>query len=310
MKADNQTILFPPLSGLLFLSGMVLVGLFLGNVLGMLYLKAQGIEDIMALMSNPQSYPHSRTALLVVQLMTALIGFIAVPLAFTRFIHWQKISSYNSYFPEKQLLVLLIAIVFTIAFMPFNALFIRLNEAMQLPESLKTLEEAMRAKEDELNKLTQFLINFESYPQALLGLIVIAVVPGIGEELLFRGTLQPIFVRLFRNQHVAIWVTAIVFSAIHFQFYGFLPRMLLGAAFGYLYWWSGNIYVPMLAHFTNNAFTVVMVWLYNQKMTQLNFEEAQDVPVWLSLVSGVVSVALLWYIFQLCRQRFLSFYEK
>lgn len=310
MKAENQTILFPPFSGLLFLSGMVLVGLFVGNLLGMLYLKAQGIEDIMALMSNPQSYPHSRTALLVVQLMTALIGFIAVPLAYTRFIHWQKLSSYNLYFADKQAVVLLLVVAFTIAFMPFNALFIRLNEAMQLPESLKSLEVAMRAKEDELNKLTQFLIDFESYPQAVLGLIVIAVVPGIGEELLFRGTLQPIFARLFRNQHVAIWVTAVVFSAIHFQFYGFLPRMLLGAAFGYLYWWSGNIYVPMLAHFTNNAFTVIMVWLYNQKMTQLNFEEAQAVPVWLSLVSGVVSGALLWYIFRLCRERFMAFYEK
>ena len=81
------------------------------------------------------------------------------------------------------------------------------------------------------------------------------------------------------NIHFAIWLSAIIFSAIHFQFYGFIPRLLLGALFGYLYYWSGNLLIPMFAHFVNNAFGVIMIYLHRHEITDLNVEDNTAAPL-------------------------------
>jgi membrane protease YdiL (CAAX protease family) len=111
-----------------------------------------------------------------------------------------------------------------------------------------------------MQELTTYLTNFENIVEFLAAIVILAVVPAIGEELLFRGILQNKITLLTKNYHVAIWVSAIIFSAIHFQFYGFVPRVLLGALFGYLYVWSGNLGVAILAHFINNGFTLFLIY--------------------------------------------------
>jgi membrane protease YdiL (CAAX protease family) len=92
----------------------------------------------------------------------------------------------------------------------------------------------------------------------LLNLLVIAIVPAIGEELLFRGYLQQSFSNWLSNPHVAIIVTAVLFSAIHLHFQAFLPRFILGVLLGYLFYWSGSLWLPILAHFANNAQAVII----------------------------------------------------
>jgi hypothetical protein len=111
----------------------------------------------------------------------------------------------------------------------------------------------------------------DNYKDLVLNLFVLAVIPALGEELLFRGLLQKMFNELFKNKHIAILVTAAIFSAIHMQFYGFIPRMLLGALFGYLLVWSGSIWVPVLAHFFNNAMVVIFSYLSSKSL--LPFDE-------------------------------------
>jgi membrane protease YdiL (CAAX protease family) len=112
--------------------------------------------------------------------------------------------------------------------------------------------------EAEALKITKAFLQMNSIDVLLINLFVVAILPGIGEELLFRGVLQNIFKNVFNNTHVSIWLTAILFSAMHMQFLGFIPRMLLGALFGYLYIWSGSIWLPMIAHFINNGVAVLM----------------------------------------------------
>ena len=132
----------------------------------------------------------------------------------------------------------------------------------------------------------------------LVAMLVIAVLPAIGEELVFRGLIQNELYRGTKNIHVAIWVAAILFSAIHFQFFGFVPRLLLGALFGYLYYWSRNLWIPILAHFVNNGLSVLVMYFYQRGSFEYDLENPESVPLNAVIISGVVTIGLLYYLYQ------------
>jgi membrane protease YdiL (CAAX protease family) len=111
----------------------------------------------------------------------------------------------------------------------------------------------------------------------------------LGEEIFFRGVLQSLFERYLGNSHAAIWIAAAIFSFIHFQFYGFFPRLLLGAFFGYLYVWFRTIWVPIVAHFFNNGWTLTMHYMYQQKQIDIDPEQMGTlIPWWSALVSLIL----------------------
>ena len=132
-----------------------------------------------------------------------------------------------------------------------------LNQQMELPAFLAPVEEWMRAQEDLAERLTMTLLSDNHVEAIIANLIVIALAAGITEEFLFRGALQRVIGKYTTNPHTVIWIAAALFSAFHLQFYGFLPRMLLGAYFGYLLYWGKSIWLPVFAHFTNNAIAVI-----------------------------------------------------
>lgn len=132
-----------------------------------------------------------------------------------------------------------------------------LNQQMELPAFLAPVEEWMRAQEDLAERLTMTLLSDNHVEAIIANLIVIALAAGITEEFLFRGALQRVIGKYTTNPHTVIWIAATLFSAFHLQFYGFLPRMLLGAYFGYLLYWGKSIWLPVFAHFTNNAVAVI-----------------------------------------------------
>ncbi len=129
--------------------------------------------------------------------------------------------------------------------------------------------------------------------------MVIAVVAGLAEELIFRGCLQQIMQQIVKNKHIAVWVTAFIFSAIHFQFYGFLPRMLLGALLGYLFLWSGNIWVPIIVHTANNVIGVITAYLYfdTPKYEQITSYKIEHQISYI-ILSVVLSVLFLFVIYK------------
>ena len=143
--------------------------------------------------------------------------------------------------------------------------------------------------------LTEFLTEFESPGYFILAIVVIAVIPGVGEELLFRGFLQNILKRIFKNDHIAIWIAAILFSAIHFQFYGFIPRMLLGALFGYLYVWTGNLLIPIIAHFLNNSISLIALYIYQKGLIDIDVESTEALPIAYVLIFSTLFVVTLMY---------------
>jgi membrane protease YdiL (CAAX protease family) len=152
---------------------------------------------------------------------------------------------------------MIFVVVLVFCLFPINGITGELNGDMKLPGWLSGVEEWISSKENEANGLISLLITSDTIGLMFLNIFILAVLPAICEELLFRGVFQRIFYGFFRSPHSAIWIISFLFSFIHLQFYGFLPRLILGLTFGYLYYWSGTLWLPMLAHFVNNAVPVV-----------------------------------------------------
>lgn len=246
------------------------------------------------LAANPAASPNSWYELMVLQAVNHLGTFLLPALAYWYMIERRTWDQFNPRTVSAVAGLGLIGLI-VIAFMPFDGLIIEWNQNLHLPETLAPIEQWIRNKEKGLEGITKYLTTFSTSGQLIVAILVIAVIPAIGEETLFRGILQRNISYWTGNVHVGIWLAAALFSAIHVQFLGFFPRMLLGALFGYLYLWSGNLWVPILAHFVNNGFTVLMVYLHQQKMIAMDIESTESVPVLGALVSGIVTVGLLYY---------------
>ncbi|WPP48512.1 CPBP family intramembrane glutamic endopeptidase [Catalinimonas niigatensis] len=292
-------------ASLLLLIGFIMLGLILGNLAGIvisLPLFGADYQSLLSAFTDPASSPYSRQALLIIQACSSLFGFIFAPLAFWKFIEKKSVPSifHNRYL---EIVLILLVGVSVIGFMLANSVVIEWNMNLDLGLFSASFEEWASAKEEELKELTEYITRFESIGGLLVGVLVIAVFPAIGEELVFRGLGQRMLQGLTRSPHAGIWIAAFLFSFIHLQFYGFFPRFLLGALFGYLYYWSGNLWYPIFAHFVNNGFTLIMLYLYQQKTTDLNVEATEVVPLGTALLALLVTIGLLIYfrkrIFQL-----------
>ena len=148
-----------------------------------------------------------------------------------------------------------------------------MNEMMKLPVSLSGLEKWMKDTEEEAGRITDAFLEVSTTGGFLVNLMMIAIIPAIGEELFFRGILQRLFSEWFRNVHIAVFFTAFLFGAIHMQFYGLLPRVILGVMFGYFYVWTGSLWVPILAHFLNNGAAVIVSFLAGKGVIKTNYED-------------------------------------
>lgn len=299
----------PTLGGLIMLVGFILMGgvvstYFLFGILalskGMSFAETQSY--LKALASNPMNFPNSWNELMILQAINHLGTFLLPALAYWYVIERRTWKQFNGR-PASAVAGFGLVGLIVIAFMPFDGLIIEWNQNLHLPETLAPVEQWIRNQEDKMEGVTKYLTTFQTTSQLLIALLVVGVIPAIGEEVLFRGILQRNFSYWTGNVHVGIWLAAALFSAIHVQFLGFVPRMLLGALFGYLYLWSGNLWVPITAHFVNNGFTVLMVYLYQKKVVSMDIESTESVPILGALVALGATAGLLYYFRKLNQQR-------
>ncbi len=283
----------------LVLLGCLIAGFFIaqfGSVVAVALFNGFDINAVFSILSPPFTDESTRVPLLLAQGANSFILFIATPFFYLHFYEQVNpkgvITAGNT--PNSKLL--LITIVLVIVYMPISAYTAFWNESIEIPGAFGELAQKM---EEQLKELTLFMVNFSSFGQFLLGLIIIAVIPGIGEELLFRGVIQNKILKSFGNVHLAIWITAFLFSAFHFQFYGFIPRMLLGGLFGYLYIWSGSIIVPMLAHFVNNGFTLLMMYLNKSGASEIEIDSPDSYSLLGAVVSIILVSGIIWYFRQI-----------
>lgn len=168
-----------------------------------------------------------------------------------------------------------------------------LNQAIRLPEFLSGIESWMSDMEERAMSLTESFLHVTTLGGLLVNLLMISVIPGLGEELFFRGLLQKLFHAWLKNIHVAVVLSALLFSALHMQFYGFIPRFFLGLLFGYLFVWSGNIWYPVLAHLLHNAIPVTVYYLHARGTIQTAFDEVGTGSVaWIYALSGFVFMVI------------------
>lgn len=190
---------------------------------------------------------------------------------------------------------ILLAIAAMIVSVPAMNLIISWNESLHLPESLSAIEQAMRQLEDNAKNATDLLMQGASVWSMLVSVLIVGVLAGFSEEIFFRGAFQRILQAGKVNGHAAVWTVAIIFSLFHFQMFGFVPRMLLGAFFGYLLWWTNSLWVPIIAHAFNNSIVVYTTWRVannpDSPLAALN-----DTNMWSTtdsaIVGAVVSVLL------------------
>lgn len=284
-----------PWISFLILMVMVFAGLFIGQFLGLLFILPLFDFDIYkteSLLENLFSNPQFKLPVMIFQGSAAICAFIVAPLVYLYFI---EKKSLKIFFNNRNILLipLVLTVIIVIAFMAVNSVFIDWNANLTLPDFLQPFEEWALQKELMARELTEFLTDFENPGQFLMGIIVIALIPAIGEELLFRGLIQNQFYHITKNIHLAIWIAGFLFSLFHFQFYGLIPRMLLGVLFGYLYYWSANLMVPMLAHFVNNGFTLSMFYLYQIKKIEYDIENVDSIPLGTVVFSLVLCTAIL-----------------
>lgn len=186
-----------------------------------------------------------------------------------------------------------------VAALPMMNYLVDWNEHIRLPASLHGIEQQLRAMEDSAQLVTQGMLNTSSWIVMLLMVLVVGVLTGLGEEIFFRaGLLGSMHYGKVRC-HVAVWTVALIFSAFHLQFYGFVPRLLLGAWFGYLMLWSGEVWTPIIAHALNNSAVVIFTFLDNNHYVEGNIIESLGVPQagerpWLAVASALVTALVIW----------------
>lgn len=273
-------------------AGFVVVGPMIGIILAMPFYDGTLLDFIQTL-SDPVGHPEIKLPFFIVQGAATLIGLIVAPALLL--LAKKKTLRLLSTVPKVSLTLYLLVPIITIAFMLVNSPFIEWNAGIQFPEFLSSFEEWAKTREEFAMKVTTFLTTFDTSGELIIGLVVIAVLPAIGEEFVFRGLIQPQLHKNTGNVHAAIWISAILFSAMHMQFFGFVPRMLLGALFGYLYYWSGNLWLAILAHFVNNGFSVLMLYSHQQGVSKLDMNSTESAPWGAVLGAAIVSFILLYF---------------
>ena len=159
-----------------------------------------------------------------------------------------------------------VIVLFCIVSLPAMNWLVDINESMKLPAWMSGIEHMMRAMEDDAADTTRELLDIHSVGQFLSTLLVVGFMAGLSEEMLFRGAMLRTMQDSRLGTHAVVWIVAIVFSAFHMQFYGFFPRMLMGAMFGYLFVWTGNLWVPIIMHFVNNGIAVIAFYILGNKV--------------------------------------------
>lgn len=275
---------------------LLIVGLMLGGFLLNLLVSLVGIIPFKGLggFNEIVSNPSENVALLkLLQTLQSICLFIIPAYIYAHILS----GNYKSFFLFKRSLnqrTALIIIISIIAAIPFINLLGELNTKMVLPESLSFIEEWMKMAEERAASTTALLVSGKGIFALLINLVMIAVLPAIGEEMIFRGVFQRIFLKSFQNMHVAVLLSAFFFSAFHLQFYGFLPRFFIGILLGYLYMASGNIWLPILAHFINNAVATIFYYLFNNGIITEDLDQLGTGSGW---TMGVLSAGMLLIIY-------------
>lgn len=276
---------------IVFFTGILIAVPFFGTDIMDILSQAAGLEN-----------PEDIALMKYFQIVSQIGMFVIPPLIFSLLISARPMKYlWLHRMPGMLTVISTFILIFTI--LPGITWMVSINQQLSLPEWLNGIENWMRESEENAARLTEAFLQADTISGLLVNLFMVALLASVGEELLFRGVLLRILKQGFQNVHVAVWVSAFLFSLFHLQFYGFLPRMALGVIFGYLLVWSGSLWLPITAHFINNASAVIIDYSYNTGTTETPVENFGDVQNnFLFILSLVISAILMTMIFYLNKE--------
>lgn len=257
-----------------------------------------GFFNILNLMTHKDYNNHLTVNIFKYLQIWQTIGLFLIPPIILGYLFSDNLFDYLRLNKRTSFISLLLALMIVYTSMPLIEWMLDMNSKLVLPHQLKSLETWMKSAEDEAAVITKAFLNVTTTRGLFLNAFMIALLPAIGEEFLFRG----LFVRFFKDwtksTHTAVWLSAIIFSLIHFQFYGFVPRMMLGVLLGYLFVWSGTIWVPVFAHFINNGTAVISSYLFSKSIIKTDMDKMiSDQSGITLLLLSIVSVTVFIYLF-------------
>lgn len=293
-----------PFTQLLLLIGLILAGLIFSSVFGVaLALPFFGMEAFQGISNIDENSPIWLVNFAKYMQIISQIGLFILPAWLFAYFTQKKQWQYLKISKKISGLLIISGVVLIIAAIPLINALLEWNQKLNLPESMAGIESWMRDTELAAEKLTKAFLRADNFGVFLINILMIGILPAIGEELLFRGCLQQIFRQWFRNHHLAVWITAFIFSFIHFQFYGFVPRMFLGVILGYVFVWSANLWLPMIIHFVNNAMAVLYYYITNGNDTGIdNIGTSNSAPIYLILSLSSV-IFLLFFIYLTAKRK-------
>ncbi len=288
IEQNVHKIEMPPVIELALLILTMLFCLLFAQALNFAWAEMAGIDMTkISEISTETATVGQRNFLRTLALTSNSFSFILPALIFSYFLYrknWlSKLKLNTSFFPEWITPML----VFVFAGFFFSQFTYWLNQMIPLPEWANSMEE-------QTGDLIQTILIMESPLEFLFTLTIVAVIPALGEELIFRGILQRRLEELMQKPHAAILISALIFSFIHFQFAGFLPRVVLGLLLGYLYYWTRNLWVPILAHFVINGFQVCAAYFAKEQIETLETEELSNLPASQMLITAAVSLIFIY----------------
>jgi len=249
-----------------------------------------GVLQILDALKDPKH--ADRSLVLLPSLFYTVFSFLIIPSSYL-LLREKSSLRYLWTTPEITVTPFLFSIAMMLSLMPVISILIELNQGLSLPGWLSGLEEYFKEGEGRAQQWTNSLLSVEKIDDLIIVILIVVIIPGLAEEFFFRGLVQHQLQDIVKNKHQAILFTAFLFSFFHFQFYGFIPRMLLGVLFGYMFTWSKNILYPIVAHVINNLIGVLGSYFWGAEM--MNYKDGSLVPFVLLFPSIMLTAAFILY---------------
>lgn len=277
--------------------GLLGAGFIVGYFIMGIVAFSMGLQNATTSGKLDWSDPGVVSGMKVIQALSSILIFLLPAWVFAFIIYSGKSTAFLGLKPAQSMPMYLLAVVIILIAFPFVFWLGELNQLIPLPKWMGNLEQ-------EATKQMQRFLKADHIGDVVINVLIIALLPAICEEICFRGALQRVIIHITRNAWLGIIVTSILFSALHLQFQGFLPRMFLGLILGAIYWYSGSLWPSILAHFVNNAIQVIVV-----SYAPDYIEKNPPVPLFLALISGLLIWGILWLFKSWSRVTYRQIYE-
>lgn len=280
------------LERIFLLAALLVFGLIIGSVLGVIFPIVTG-SDIMGLNS-----------LRFMQIGSQIFTFVLPPIVYALLIKENPFKSLG--FNKTTITWLFLGVAMMYAILPLNSVFAEWNANIKFPDSMTDFERLLQDMQERATEIMERFVNVTSIGGLILNLFMIAGLAALGEELLFRSIIQTSLIKVCKNAHIGIIIASAIFSIIHMEFYGLLPRFVLGMLLGYMYYYSRSIWIPIAMHFANNGTIVFLYYLNNIGTINIDVESFGKTNIFVLILSIIAMIALFWFTIKLNKKEKLN----